>query len=303
MNTRTRQSTTRFLTAATITALAGLSSSATIVGASGAITVLPAPPDALPGGALESNFHIFAFDEKQGPPIMGVTPVNMIGKPQTVWFDPGIQGFLLPGIDVDSHLLELDPRVGSAHLSGIVRFDKPIVGVQILTKQLDATDYLGAPGTVYPAPPIPGSVPDRGLDWYPGATEVVRILPSLHELAVDLWASNSIDHIRVLTSNQRPEYDLAAPLPLPGDTDGDGDIDDSDLANAFSNYTGPMVPGAGGKGPWDGDADGDGDVDDGDLALLFSGYTGPLSPTVVPEPGAIALLGLGGAMIFRRRRD
>ncbi|MFN3167901.1 MAG: PEP-CTERM sorting domain-containing protein [Phycisphaeraceae bacterium] len=89
---------------------------------------------------------------------------------------------------------------------------------------------------------------------------------------------------------------------IPGDTDGDGDIDDSDLGTAFSNYTGPLSPGTGGKTAADGDTDGDGDVDDSDLGTAFSGYTGPLSPAAVPEPTSLALIGLGGLLALRRRR-
>ena len=87
---------------------------------------------------------------------------------------------------------------------------------------------------------------------------------------------------------------------LPGDTDGDGDVDDSDLGNSFANYTGPV--GDVGKTSAEGDTDGDGDVDDSDLGTSFSNYTGPLSPGAVPEPTSLALLGLGGLALARRRR-
>ncbi|MFN3167737.1 MAG: PEP-CTERM sorting domain-containing protein [Phycisphaeraceae bacterium] len=89
---------------------------------------------------------------------------------------------------------------------------------------------------------------------------------------------------------------------LPGDTDVDGDIDDADLGTAFSNYTGP-IGAAGGKTFADGDTDNDGDVDDTDLGTSFSGYTGPLTTANVPEPAGPALLGLGFAAGWRRRRN
>jgi len=92
---------------------------------------------------------------------------------------------------------------------------------------------------------------------------------------------------------------LAIPS-LPGDTDNDGDIDDSDLADSFANYTGP-VNAAGAKTPAQGDTDGDGDIDDADLGTSFSGYTGPLVPTHVPEPASLILLVFTGLIASSRR--
>lgn len=57
-----------------------------------------------------------------------------------------------------------------------------------------------------------------------------------------------------------------------GDTDLDGDVDDADLANAFSAFTGPVGE-IGGRGWADVDTDCDGDVDDADLATIFNNYT------------------------------
>ncbi len=83
------------------------------------------------------------------------------------------------------------------------------------------------------------------------------------------------------------------------DLDGDGDIDDADFGIAFASFTGP---GAGNPGynPI-ADFDADGDTDDADFGIAFSAFTGP-GGTIIPEPTSLALLGLGGLMIARRRR-
>jgi len=88
---------------------------------------------------------------------------------------------------------------------------------------------------------------------------------------------------------------------VPGDADSSGFVDDDDLAILLSNWE--QDPGT--ITTWElGDFTEDTDVDDDDLAVLLGNWTGaPPAGAAVPEPATLALLGLGGRAMLRRRRS
>lgn len=126
--------------------------SATIVSTSGQVTLI-SPPPSVDIGALQSNTTMFAFDEQQCVRTSVDLPVDI-----TV---PGVyddSGDLTPGVIpagtlVSSHFVNAD-KVGiqppPIELEGSITTNADILGIAITHHSLDATDVLGAPGTIYP---------------------------------------------------------------------------------------------------------------------------------------------------------
>ncbi|MEM7682151.1 MAG: PEP-CTERM sorting domain-containing protein [Planctomycetota bacterium] len=91
---------------------------------------------------------------------------------------------------------------------------------------------------------------------------------------------------------------LVGGVVVDGDANGDGDVDLLDFDILAGNFG--AGPGAVG-GASIGDFNGDGNVDLLDFDIL-AGNFGFTSPSAVPEPASIGLLGLGAAALLRRRR-
>ncbi|MEO0474500.1 MAG: filamentous hemagglutinin N-terminal domain-containing protein [Planctomycetota bacterium] len=116
---------------------------------------------------------------------------------------------------------------------------------------------------------VEGSVNDNGsID----ADQVSLVSGDLFSLAIAPATTTT-------TGEFRPDVTIADI-----DTDGDGDIDNDDVNTAFSNFTGPLAPGTGGKTQQQGDTDGDGDVDNTDIGTLFIFFTGPITPIPPDSP-------------------
>jgi len=162
-----------------------------------------APPTSVVEGATESNTNILAFNEKQDFALPSDTFVN-ISSPGTYLFFPG-QPIFTPasipaGSVVDSHLLHFDPVSAfppAVEADCSVTFDCDVIGIIVLSADLDNSDGLGAAATTYPAP---GLNPRRGLDEH----DSVTLSADRRTVTVHLESDTSFDtdHIRVITQCQ-----------------------------------------------------------------------------------------------------
>ena len=170
---------------------------------SAVVDVTPAPPASVVLGATESDSQILLFTESTNVALPEPTEVD-ISLPGAYHFPPDpATGLLTPatiaaGTCVNSYFLHFDrvTNVGFTRLTGSATFDLPIIGVIVLTSQLDASDAtLGHPGTTYPI----GTAAARGLEF----EEVVTLSDDRRTLSVELEIplrhDNTFDQIRVIT--------------------------------------------------------------------------------------------------------
>ena len=227
---------------------------AAITAWSGAVTKIAAPPS-VTLGSLQSSTQVFTFEEKQNLTLASAVPIDING-PGT--YDensdllPVGGGVVVAGTVIDSHLVHIDnPSSGVMSTHGTVTFAKPIVGVVVRSSNLDSTDYLGAPGTVYPT-----GVGARRFELKPSTTPDVVILPDQKTVEVYGKTSSNVDQIRVLTLHDMPPVASAGgpysaiesvPVALHGTTsDEEGDpISVTWLINPWTSDPGTTCSGTG----------------------------------------------------------
>jgi len=156
-------------------------------------------------GATESETTIFVFQEQAaGYQLPGDIDVN-ISQPGTyTWPGNGTNPAFTPAtlaanMRVDGvYLLHFDRQLveGFKKLNGSVSFDCPVVGIAVLTGELDASDVLGAPGTVYPT----GTQPNRGLEFEEFVALSSDRLTLTAGLEIQDAVDNTLDQVRVVTA-------------------------------------------------------------------------------------------------------
>ena len=173
------------------------SSRADVASTAGAAVEVAPPPSVAPN-ALESDTEIRVFDEQQGVVLPGPLSVN-ISAPG-LYDDPAdLTPAVIPaGTVVSSHLLHFDIIFTGTEISatGSVTFADRIIGVIVNDADVDASDGLGALGTVYPAP----GLQFRGAEL----SENDFIEVGCDTVTVGLGAFEVIDHIRVITAHETP---------------------------------------------------------------------------------------------------
>ena len=137
-----------------VLAAAGLSTGvwASITSVSGQMTLI-APPPSVEFHELESDTTQFAFNERQCVLLGSDLKVN-ISTPGTFDDTTDFTNAVIPaGTMVSSHFVHAD-KIGHTsppiELEGTIKTDTNVLGIIIRKALLDASDFLGAIGTVYP---------------------------------------------------------------------------------------------------------------------------------------------------------
>jgi prealbumin domain-containing protein/Big-like domain-containing protein/PKD domain-containing protein len=158
------------------------------------------PPVSVKLNRLTSNTCVRLFDERQDVTLAKSLKVD-ITKPGTYDEKRDLTPASIPtGTIVDSHLLHAD-NIGSikVRLTGSVTFDADILGVIVLDRNLDKSDYLGSPTTSYPT-----KLHERGLELtgaLANGGDLVTISADRRTLTFNVRFSSVLDQIRVITAN------------------------------------------------------------------------------------------------------
>jgi len=171
----------------------------------GAVEHIPIIPPSLQPNKFEDDDHIRLFWERKGYILENeVTVADFInpGIFQSVTYSKKQDKIIPAGAKVDSCLMHID-RVHQltgndrVRLTGSVTFPRPVLGIIVTWKQLEATDaQLGAPGTIYEYDTGQWTS-GRGIIEGSGQNDILYISADRHTLDLD-FTLHGFDQVRVL---------------------------------------------------------------------------------------------------------
>lgn len=172
---------------------------ASIDSVSGQVTFLATAPPSVEIGALQSDTTMYAFNEQQCVALPSSLPVDITAPgtyDSTASLTPGT---LAAGTVVSSQFVNAD-KVGKqkpfTDLTATIHTDQPIVGIEVLSHELNLSDFLGAPGTLYPTGDF-----GRGLELdNPLQNDFVIEEPDVHTVVIHSDVAVHTDQVRVITS-------------------------------------------------------------------------------------------------------
>jgi hypothetical protein len=178
---------------AVVVLLVSASARAEVVSTGGAAVEI-APPPSVEIDVLQSNTEIRVFDERQAVTLGDPLAVN-ISAPG-IYDEPAdlTPGTIPAGTVIDSHLIHYDIIFEGAAINatGSATFDGRILGVILGDADVDASDFLGAPGTAYP----PAGVQFRGAEL--DENDLIEV--GCDTIRVELESFQVLDHVRVITA-------------------------------------------------------------------------------------------------------
>lgn len=198
--------------AAVAVALSAGTAGAAITSVSGQFEWLHTPPPSVQPGALSSETVMRAFDERQHVTLTTPLAVN-ISQPGTYELVADETPATIPaGTVIDSHFVHVDKDTQfSTILTGTIHLDSDLIGIVLdnaASQLLDASDYLGPPATLYPAPLLFG----RGFEL--NTNQQDKIVVSADRRTVEITSDirlQLVDQLRIITVAAVPPVVDAGP--------------------------------------------------------------------------------------------
>ena len=181
-----------------------------VTATTGAVVVIPAPASIVTGG-LESDTQIDAFAEMQGTALAHAITLDITvpGTSPTATNQHLSTGSLPAGSLVNSYYLHFDD-VGSSTttavaLSGSITFDTDVIGLDVLSNTLNATDaFVGLASVTYDS-----ADSARGLELVAGGVGIgpndsITLSSDRRTVSFNLRDEGSSDDVRIITAVPEP---------------------------------------------------------------------------------------------------